>query len=163
MSAVDVGFPSDDFPGPTPFRLRIPAHWRGFETPDALLGVGAPEPIGRFRTNVVVNTHRIRRSPQPDLDLELLLTGDDALPGVEILDDDRDAGPPFARRRRFTYDGPENVRLLAVRLLVVVPVGAHLADVVSAVGTVAHDGPRDAQREVRAVVASLAVARRPTD
>ncbi|MFV0307272.1 MAG: hypothetical protein ACK5OX_05980 [Desertimonas sp.] len=163
MSVLEVGFPSADFPGPTPFSLRIPLAWRGFAVPDAQLAVGAADPVARFRPNVVVNTHRIRRTASPELDVEMLVAGDDSLPGVEVVADDVDPGPPLARRRRLRHDGPENVPLLAIRLLVLVPVGDQLGDVVSVVGTAAYDSPPAVHRELEAVVDSLTVATRSSD
>lgn len=155
---VVVGFPSVDFPGPTPFRLRIPATWRGFAVPDAHLAVGATDPVAGVRPNVVVNVHRVARSADPELDLAVLVAGDDALPGVEILADEVRSGPLAARRRRLRHDGPENVVVVTIRLLVLVELDERLADVISAVGTAAADAPDDVLATLDTVVESLRVA-----
>lgn len=155
---VTVGFPSADFPGPIPFRLRIPSAWRGFEVAEASLAVGSEEVVGRVRPSVVVRTHRITRSADPEIDLATLVAGDDLLPGVEVRADEYRAGPPAARWRHLRHDGPENVSVVTIRLLVLVPFGARLAEVISAVGTVAAGAPHEVRQEVEDVVESLLVA-----
>lgn len=158
---TEIGFPSADFPGPTAFRVRMPAGWHGFAVPDAHLAVGADDPVARVRPSVVVNVHRIARSSSPELDLAVFVATDDALPGLEVLSDEIRAGLPVARRRMLRHHGPENVAVVTWRLLVLVDVGDRLADVVSAVGTAAAEAPEHVHGVVQRVVDSLRVATRP--
>lgn len=155
-------YPSDDFPGPSPFRVRVPSGWTGLVTADADLAVAQPDVVGRFRPNVIVKVHRVPRpaAAQPDVDLDVLLTDDEQLPGVEIVEDERrEGGEAPARRRLLRYDGPENVRLRARRLLVYVPLAGNAADVVSAVGTYPDDADPEVAAAVDGVVDSLKVGR----
>ena len=159
---MTLQYPSDDFPAPSPFRLRVPTGWGAMVSADADLAVAQRDVVGRFRPNVIVKVHRLPRpaGAQPDIDLDVLLTEDERLPGVEIVDDERrEGGEAPARRRLMHYVGPENVRLRARRLLVYVPVAGHAADVVSAVGTTPDDADFDVVATVDAVVDSLKVGR----
>lgn len=101
--------PSDDFPAPSPFRLRVPTGWGAMVSADADLAVAQRDVVGRFRPNVIVKVHRLPRpaGAQPDIDLDVLLTEDERLPGVEIVDDERrEGGEAPARRRLMHYVGP---------------------------------------------------------
>ena len=54
-----------------------------------------------------------------------MLTGDEDLPDVEVLEDERrEGGPAPARRRLVRYAGPENTTLVARRLMILVPVSS---------------------------------------
>jgi len=151
-------FPSEEFPAPSPFRVTVPAGWRAIPTGDAHLAVGMDAVVDRFRPNVVVRVHRLARTGDADVALDVMLTGDDDLPALEVLDDERrEGGQAPARRRLMRYVGPENTALEARRLMIFVPVSEHFADVVSAVGTRSVGAPADVAAAVDAVVDSLAV------
>ncbi len=151
-------YPSEEFPAPSPFRVTVPVGWRAIPTGDAHLAVGMEAVIDRFRPNVVVRVHRLSRTGDADADLDVMLTGDEDLPEVTVLEDERrEGGPAPARRRLLRYAGPENTTLVARRLMIHVPVSEHFADVVSAVGTRTVDAPDDVAAAVDAVVDSLKV------
>lgn len=152
-------YPSEEFPPPAPFQLTVPPGWRELVTPDAHLAVAMDEVIDRFRPNVLVRVHRLPRSGDADVDLDVMLAGDDSLPALEVLEDERRDGPPApARRRLMRYAGPENTTLIARRLMILVPRSAHYVDVVSAIGTRSAGAPAAVAAAVDAVVDSLRVA-----
>ena len=151
-------YPSEEFPAPSPFRVTVPAGWRAIPTGDAHLAVGMDAVVERFRPNVVVRVHRLARSGDADADLDVMLTGDDGLPALEVLEDERrEGGSAPARRRLMRYAGPENTMLVARRLMILVPVSEHYADVVSAVGTRTESAPDEVAEAVDGVVDSLQV------
>lgn len=152
-------YPSDDFPGPTPVRITAPGDWTGLVMADADLAVARPNVVGRFRPNVLVRVHRIARTSEPAMDVDVLFAGDDGVPGMEVVTDERgdEHGGAPTRRRVTHFDGPENVRLRSRRVLVYVPVSEHAADIVSVVGTSPVDAPDGVAAVVDAVVDSLQV------
>ncbi len=151
-------FPSADFPAPPAFRLRVPATWLAVPVPEAEMAVRDPVAVDGFHPNVVV---RVRRAPASDsvtddLFRAVALGGEE---DVEVLSEEvrADLDTP-ARWLLVRFRGPDGRVLLARHLLVYVPASAHVASIVTAVGTFPPSASAELGPLIDRIVGSLRLA-----
>lgn len=70
---IVVGYPTEDFPGPPPFRFRLPADWRAVPTPHAEALVASSVEVDGVRPNVVIRWHRVGAVEDPGMLLNELM------------------------------------------------------------------------------------------
>lgn len=149
-------FPSQDFPPPPVFRLRVPQGWLAVPVPDALMAVRRPDAIDDFHPNVLVRSRRIMSAPEPGLALAELAELETVPEGMELLGQGvAPEGATPARWVEIRFAGPQEAVLRARHLLVYVPATLHVANVLSVVGTWPDEADDDIGRDVTAIVGSL--------
>lgn len=133
-----IGYPSEDFPAPPPFRMEIPDHWKATWEGDTLAAVHGPDgdPV---TPNALVSARRIPGPPDLDGLMEHVKSQLEGMqPAREILEyghcDVPGAAAAGRIRSRFTIDGQT---VAQCQLLTVAPAGSHGHHVVDVVGTVA--------------------------
>lgn len=72
-NSILVGYPTEDFPGPPPFRFRLPGDWRAVPTPHAEALVASSVEIDGVRPNVVIRWHRLGAVEDPGVLLNQLM------------------------------------------------------------------------------------------
>ena len=152
-------FPSPDFPAPPAFWLRVPADWLAVPVPDAEMAVRAPAAADGFHPNVVVRVRRVAASDSVTDDLFRAVAVGETSDGVEVISEEvrADLDTP-ARWLLVRFRGPDRRILLARHLLVYVPSGARVANVVTAVGTIPASAAADLGPQIDRIVGSLRLA-----
>jgi hypothetical protein len=155
-------FPSQDFPAPPAFWLRVPADWLAVPVPDAEMAVRDPVPVDGFHPNVVVRVRRAAASDTVTDDLFRSIAVGDTTAGVEVISEEvrTDLDTP-ARWLLARFRGPSGQVLLARHLLVYVPSGARVANIVTAVGTFPASAAAEIGPGMDRVVGSLRLATPP--
>lgn len=155
---ITVQFPSNDFPRPPAFRIRIPDEWLAVPVPDAEMAVRAAEPVDGFHPNVVVRVMRIPVTASPAETLLRATQPELLKPGIEVLSDEvRTEGPTPARRVLIKYAAPDATWVLARQLVVHVPAAERVSNLVSIVGTWAEASGEEMQQVIDGMVASLQI------
>lgn len=132
-----IGYPSEDFPAPPPFRMEIPDHWKATWEGDTLAAVHGP--VGELVTpNVLVSARRFPGPPDLDGLMEHVKSNLETMqPAREILEyghcDVPGAAAAGRIRSRFITEGQT---VAQSQLLTVAPAGGHGHHVVDVVGTV---------------------------
>ncbi|MFV0308280.1 MAG: hypothetical protein ACK5OX_11110 [Desertimonas sp.] len=153
---MSVQFPSNDFPPPPAFRLRVPKGWLAVPVPDALMAVREPAEHDGFHANVVVRNRRVVAAPDPESAIVTLRALDSVPDGMELLGDDVNAdGPTPARRLQLRFTAPGGRLLQAQHLMVYIPVTEQVANLLTVVGTWRDDAPSGSAALVQRTVASL--------
>lgn len=153
-------FPSSDFPPPPVFRLRVPGDWLAVPVPDALMAVRRPDDVDGFHPNVLVRARRVLAAADPGAALAELAAAETVPAGMELMGEGvAPDGPTPARWIQVRVHGPDGFVLQARHLLIYVPASAHVANVLSVVGTWPDGAAEAIGREVIDVVGSLRLFR----
>src|SRR5262245_11138028 len=152
-------FPSPDFPAAPAFWLRVPADWLAVPLPDAEMAVRAPVAVNGFHPNVVVRVRRVAASDSVTDDLFRSVAVGETSDGVEVISEEvrADLETP-ARWLLVRFRGPDGRILLARHLLVYVPGGPRVANVVTAVGTMPASEAATVGPQIDRIVGSLRLA-----
>lgn len=149
-------YPSNDFPPPPVFRLRVPQGWLAVPIPDALMAVREPDDQDGFHANVVVRNRRAVAAAGHDEAVAALRALDAVPEGMELLGEDvKDDGPTPARWVQVRFAAPDGRMLQARHLMIYIPVSRHVANLLTVVGTWAEDAPEETAETVRQTVGSL--------
>jgi hypothetical protein len=152
-------FPSPDFPAPPAFWLCVPTDWLAVPVPDAEMAVRAPVATDGFHPNVVVRVRRVAASDSVTDDLFRSVAVGETSDGVEVISEEvrPDLDTP-ARWLLVSFRGPDGRALLARHLLVYVPSGTRVANVVTAVGTIPASAAAELGPQMDRIVGSLRLA-----
>jgi hypothetical protein len=156
---IVLQFPSPDFPAPPAFWLRVPADWLAVPVPDAEMAVRDPVTVDGFHPNVLVRVRRAAASDTVTDDLFRSVAVGDTAEGVEVISEEvrADLDVP-ARWLLVRFHGPGGQILLARHLLVYVPGGARVANIVTAVGTFPASAAAELGPRMDRMVGSLRLA-----